>query len=895
MFIKVTLRAKIYLLSIVASSFLLAVIIVAHSHFTLLSSTYSNYSEISELANRNLELSKDVESLKASVQSYTYTRYSDITDDIQRLYGQISNQLAKEQNLAHDNDQSVILMKKHLSKYFDTFLELKRKVTKRDQISADKKLLLSKIEHDLQLFFTNVSRIEDKLLESDITRSLYDAEAHALYFLDTLDNNYIKKCKKSLKLLKVQLKSLLDQTTGKTKAVVLSGIISEVDMYSTLLIQELQQTKGYLFLVNVVMAAESYEVLYQVESVTSQSQKRLNLIIKDAELTKKHALNILTATGISFFISLLIFSFLLSRSIVGPIRSITRALKTIERGDVNADIPDYVIDDDIGELTHSARSFLKLNIELAELLASRTELTNELTLSEERFSLALDGANDGLWDWNLLTDHVFYSSTWNRMFLNDDVNEGESFNTWKSHIHPSDLKGAIHDVQQYLKGETLDYHSEMRMMTHDGSYIHVLSKGKAIFDENGVATRMLGFHIDTSKQKQLEQSLHNAKKLADNANKAKSDFLANMSHEIRTPLNGIIGLTDLVLATNLKLEQENFLKKSQASSHALLRVINDILDYSKIEAGKLDLEEQNFELHKTVGDIRDLFEYQAQIKNISLDFELNISSPFNIIGDSLRVTQVLINLVGNALKFTSEGGVTIVVDVLDQSNETVLIQFTIKDSGIGMKTETVSKLFNEFSQADSSITREFGGTGLGLAISKQLVKLMHGEIWVESKEGVGSEFIFKIPFNKGGVVDSQAENSIDADDLCILQNINVLVAEDNLTNQIVINGILNNNGVNVTIANNGQEAVEKVQKIDYDIILMDLQMPVMDGFEATKEIRKLNRYKNVPIFALSAAVMQQDKELTTQAGMDEHLAKPIVAKKLFQAMIQYMKKARVNS
>jgi PAS domain S-box-containing protein len=890
----VTLRVKIYLLSVIASVFLLAVIIVSYANIIKLSSTYKNYSDISEIANRNLELARDIETLKTSVQHFTYTRYSDVADDVDKLYQKIIRQLNEETKSRSYSDGNMLLMKKHLSKYFDTFLELKKKVEIRHKISVEKKLLLVDIKKNIHQYFSKEETLKAKLQESNILRSLYNAESYALYFLDTLDNGYIKKSKRSLKKLKKLLKSLLLQKSTAIEYKTLEKVKGDVKVYSKMLTQELQQTKGYLFLVNVVMAAESYEVLYQVNNVTKQSQQQLSEINASAKESVGYAVNVLITAGIIFFIALITFSFLVTRSIVRPIRSLTEAFSKLTHGDIDAVIPTYVVvDDDIGELTHSAQSFLHQNIELSELLALRTELTEELTLSEERFSLALDGADDGLWDWNLMSDHVFYSATWERMFLSKGLKVGYSFETWKQRIHPDDLKAARSDIKQYLEGNSENYHSEMRMKASDGEYIHILSKGKAVFDENGHATRMLGFHIDMSKQKELEHYLQEAKLQSDNANKAKSDFLANMSHEIRTPLNGIIGLTDLVLKTTLTESQEEYLKKSQASSHALLRVINDILDYSKIEAGKLDLEEKNFELHNSIENIRDLFEYQAHKKGIFLNFNLNVDAPLYIIGDSLRLTQVLINLVGNALKFTTEGSVSIITECIEQSDEKINLEFRVKDSGIGMNEETVSKLFQEFSQADTSITRKFGGTGLGLAISKQLVQMMGGKIWVESAEGQGSSFIFSIEFTKGEEeLEVQNIENFSSEDLQLIKNLEVLVAEDNLTNQLVIRGILEEYGVNVTIANNGQLAVDAAKEKVYDVVLMDLQMPVMDGFESAKTIRSFATYQHIPIFALSAAVMQEDKALTLKAGMNEHLAKPIEYKILIQTMIDYIKKSK---
>lgn len=427
-------------------------------------------------------------------------------------------------------------------------------------------------------------------------------------------------------------------------------------------------------------------------------------------------------------------------------------------------------------------------------------------------------------------------------------------------------------------------------MSKEGSERMFEWSNALVLDENGAMQYVTTIGIDITEQKERELELEKAKEAAEAAAKAKSDFLANMSHEIRTPLNGIIGLTELVLKTDLAPKQRDFLEKSNISSHALLDVINDILDYSKIEAGKFDLENKPFELNSVLSNIMSLFEFQALQKGLELDLNVTLDESI-MIGDSLRLTQILTNLVGNAIKFTETGSVSINVVSIHEDDDFRHLQFSIADTGIGMSLDAQKNLFQEFSQADTSITRQFGGTGLGLAISKQLVQMMGGDIGVESEAGVGSTFIFTALFGKmkSSEIQSEIEKvTVIQESLDAIKGVHILLVEDNKINQIVVLGLLEELGINTDIAINGQNAIELVQNTRYDLILMDLQMPVMDGFEATKVIRTIDGYEQVPIIALSAAVMQKDKELTSAVGMNAHLSKPIHKEELVEALVQWL-------
>ena len=376
--------------------------------------------------------------------------------------------------------------------------------------------------------------------------------------------------------------------------------------------------------------------------------------------------------------------------------------------------------------------------------------------------------------------------------------------------------------------------------------------------------------------------------LADASNKAKGDFLANMSHEIRTPLNGIVGFTRMVGETSLTDRQRDMVGKIEASTRFLSTIINDILDFSKIEAGKLAIERIPFDLHKIVDNVVAVAQPKARLKK--LDFTLNVADnvPEFAVGDPLRIFQILNNLLDNAVKFTILGGVTINIFVEEAGEKDNRIRFEVIDKGIGLTPEQAGKLFTPFTQADSSTTRHFGGTGLGLAICKSLCELMGGGITVDSEYGKGSCFYFVLPLGIAVAGDLAQHSNPDDDVPPNLDGKVILVAEDNSINQEIALSLLEKTKARVNIVDNGQEAVNAVQKEQFDLILMDIQMPVMDGLVAARSIRELSVGKTVPIIAMTANAMEEDREKTRNAGMNGHVAKPIDVAELYTALRRWM-------
>jgi two-component system, sensor histidine kinase and response regulator len=524
------------------------------------------------------------------------------------------------------------------------------------------------------------------------------------------------------------------------------------------------------------------------------------------------------------------------------------------------------------------------SVGMIEGINERKKAEEQLRLSEARWQLAVRGTNEGLWDWNALTNQIFFSARWKQMLGYEDHEIENRPEEWDLRLHPEDRAGALQRVQDHLDRKTAFYSSEYRIRTKDGSYRWVLARGQALWDDNGKPLRMVGSQTDITERKLEEEQLWQAKVLAEAANQAKSEFLANMSHELRTPMNGIIGLTELALDTELSAEQRDYLDGVKTSADSLLTILNDILDFSKIEAGKLNLDSHEFDLAEILGEVMSTLAVRGHRKGLEVLYRIAPEVPPVVVGDSVRLQQVLWNLAGNGIKFTEHGEVLLNVELASRDDSGVLLRFRVSDTGIGIPQEKQRSIFEAFTQADGSITRRYGGTGLGLTIVARLVHLMDGTVRVESECGKGSAFVFTARFGcSPGPIASNIHTLPEANGL------RVLVVDDNPTNRRILEEHLRAWSMDAATAASGPEALAQIRSAVCDgrpfaLILLDAQMPEMEGFTVAESIQRDPSLAGVPIMMLSSADQPESIARCRALGISIYLVKPVRQRELRRAI-----------
>ena len=530
--------------------------------------------------------------------------------------------------------------------------------------------------------------------------------------------------------------------------------------------------------------------------------------------------------------------------------------------------------------------------------------THSLATTEERLRFALDATSDGLWDWHTRSGEAFCNPAFLTMLGYPPADHISDMRSWFLQLlHPDDRERTLTASQQGLACSD-QFEMEFRLLAKEGLYRWILSRGQVVErDESGRPLRVVGTHVDITERKEAEQALHELNTTLEakvmertaelaSANAAKSEFLAMVSHEIRTPMNAVLGLTQLLQQEPLEPGQLATVRHIREAGDTLLHIINDVLDFSKIEAGQLKLDLQPFQLASVMERVDRLLRPSATGKGLKLRFAAVPAGVGCVISDAHRLEQVLINLIGNAVKFTQQGEISVNLLLLEQApNGRVRLRFEITDTGIGVAHEALSHLFQAFSQADSGITRRFGGTGLGLAISKRIVELLGGRIGADSELGKGSTFWFELPFEPSVQTEEPGASRLRENDdaRSRLAGLRVLIVDDSRLNLLVLQRALQSWGVDVMQANDGQQALQalRARPDGFHMVLMDVQMPVMDGLTATREIRKDPWLAALPVIALTAGVLPEERQAALEAGFNDVLNKPLDLQQVQARLLQY--------
>lgn len=536
----------------------------------------------------------------------------------------------------------------------------------------------------------------------------------------------------------------------------------------------------------------------------------------------------------------------------------------------------------------SALLLLLLNLFLLKAQSGRSMAERTLRETEDRLALAIRGSNNGVFDWDFINETLYWSPQYKQMLGYADHELRTDTKMFEDLLHPDDRDRVLNTYRQYINENLSEYSDIFRMRHKSGRWIWIQAKGMALFDEKSKATRFVGTHTDISHLKDYERRLEEEKDRAEKANAAKSEFLAHMSHEIRTPLTAISGIAEILmnLQEGLDEKQKKLIQTLSSSAVSLKDLIADILDFSKIESGEIELNERQFALANLFDQVLNITSVKAAEKQLDYTFDYSDLVEDTFYGDQVRLRQILINLIGNAIKFTDKGTVAVTAkkQVIDK---TPVMIVEVRDTGIGISDEGLNIIFEKFRQADASVSRRYGGTGLGLPISRKLSELMNGTIKVDSTLDEGSVFTLYLPFKERELFASyvaqkppeiaQQKKQDKLKDI-LEDRQKILIVEDYEGNIVVLSHILEEMGYDFDVARTGVEAINHWKANYYHLILMDVQMPEMDGLTATREIRHMEADQKVsptPIVGLTAHALVADREKCIASGMNAYLPKPI--------------------